>query len=325
MSVFPAVGTVYPSLLAFKLDSFERGLRNSLCLITQRSKLDCYQEICCSIKVGLQRAPCAFRVVAKKIEGVVRVTQVGEDHSCLQDQRERNEEEARQIMSVRVEKVKKQLAMEEVESVSIEHGTSYDELVSETDGEAAEEEDEDDEDREDCIQEWLEEQEEEEEEEVEFRRKGKSNARKRANAASGQSDIRKRARSMFPTKADLQVEIKTLSQKGPVSLPTSDQRFDSARDLLLQLHTFAVQNHFSIYRWSSHLLTSRLKMTFTRRTNRFKDAPGGVCRYEIHAEEIGQSGKWRLVQTVGSHNHTLASFKKDLTSPSLDQLPAVLS
>ncbi|GAA5954053.1 hypothetical protein JCM3765_000733 [Sporobolomyces pararoseus] len=317
MSVFPSVGTVYSSLHAFKLDCFERGLHHSLHLVTQRSSVDHYQEICCGVKVGLDQDFCNFRVLAVNKEGVTRVTQVHEEHSCSDDLRKANEEEAKRMMGVRIEKLKELVAAEELEVSSPSGRAVYDGALKQESVEA--EEDDEEEGGEDYVQEWSE---EEEELERAISRKGRRKSKKRTRAVSNLSEVRKRVRTIFPTKADLQIEIQTLSRQGPVPLPTPDQRFDSARHLLVQLHTFAAQNGFTIYRWSSHLLTSQLKMTCFRRTSRYKGAPGGCCPYELRAEEIGQSGKWRFIETVGNHNHPLSSFNNQVTSQSSNETPA---
>ncbi|GAA5980787.1 hypothetical protein JCM5350_003708 [Sporobolomyces pararoseus] len=90
-----------------------------------------------------------------------------------------------------------------------------------------------------------------------------------------------------------------MKKKGPVSLPSSSQSFDSVKDLLVLLFSHAQQQGFSIHRRSDLDDTSRLRLRCSRNRTRYEDR----CHYRLNASRDNLDGKWRLLEIVGTHNH----------------------
>ncbi|GAA5987688.1 hypothetical protein JCM5350_008068 [Sporobolomyces pararoseus] len=301
-AILPSVGTVYPSLAEFKLDIFERGF-------------------------GPQAKFCNFRIVARESRGVVRVTTSDENHTCGSEVRQADEEAARTIMQGKVNALKAEIGG------TTHQGSSRHAVVSKKrnrKNEEAEEEEYEEESTSDdeYVSKAGDDDSENEEREVvaaKIARKGKSVKRQRSSA-----------QLKFPAANLLSQEIKALKRKGLIFLPSRNQPFDTARELLIVLYSYAQQNGFSIYRWSGPEATSNLLMVCSRRHSRYRDAPGGTCKVELTAEEDAQTGNWRLTSMTGAHNHenivdqtqnrSLSALQQPSTSKSLvDSSSRVLS
>ncbi|GAA5903986.1 uncharacterized protein JCM6883_002047 [Sporobolomyces salmoneus] len=278
MSFFPAVGTVYPSLLHFKLDILKRGLKHSLNLVVTTGRPGVDQDIHCQLKAAnsddnSKTKYCDFRIIARSRNDIVKVARVDEVHTCDVEVRKANEEQARWLLEKKIGKLSKQVK-EDPSTRPDSRRKQYKETVSEDE----ETEDED----------------EEKEQESDF-------------ADGNESDSEVDTKLLFPPAKDLSSRIIEIKNAGPVSLPSTDQAFDTAREMLALLHAYAQTRNFSIYRHSERHSVSKLTMVCTRRAARYKHTAGGQCDFEIRARKGDQDGKWRVLARVGNHNHSIAA------------------
>ncbi|GAA5903982.1 uncharacterized protein JCM6883_002046 [Sporobolomyces salmoneus] len=316
--MFPAIGTVYPSVLAFKLDSHERALRHSLNVTTATSVPGIRQETVCGIRPGPAKTRynyCSCRVVAKKIDGTVRVTEVNQEHTCTEKARKENKENASLVMAVKIDKLKAQLAEEEQGFVRPDEGRKEEEEEGEdvfgssahSESESSEEED---------SEEYVEPEEQSEHSERDDRDEadGSEGSEEREDERVDEEetrqrdttlvlDLKVRARVLFPTARDLRLEAARLNVRGPTSLPSSNQRFDTARDLLVVLYAYAQERGFALYRYSPYTQLDHLTMICNQYYCRNPSAGEARCLFKIHCKTSSRDGKWRFLKTEGSHNH----------------------
>ncbi|GAA5996284.1 hypothetical protein JCM5350_005967 [Sporobolomyces pararoseus] len=318
MSIFPKVGTVYPSLSAFKLDTFERGLHHSINLTTKTASPNVHQHTYCALKIGPNKKYCNFRAIANNVHGIIKVVDVSEEHTCSATAREANQEQARKIMISKVEKLKKQIQEAErgevvnrqvkrkrLERSRADSSPEYE--VAEEEDTASEDEDDGDFDQ--------------SESEAEL---GSSTARRKRQRASNASKLL--AKTLFPPIKDLQVEIARLKMSGHVSLPSQDEPFNTARDLLITLHAFAQQSGFSIFRHSPLTETSKLVMVCTRRASRYLQEEHG-CSPQVSTSVYTSHPQLRAPKRpVVYYPSSIKPYPSDLISfvRSFDSVPSTL-
>ncbi|GAA5993169.1 hypothetical protein JCM5350_005394 [Sporobolomyces pararoseus] len=90
MDVLPAIGTIYSSLAAFKLDILERGERLGITYTVRLSK-SYLLWLQCNVVLG--ESPCGHSIQAKKLVsegGEVKVVSTRGEHTCSQSQLEAN-------------------------------------------------------------------------------------------------------------------------------------------------------------------------------------------------------------------------------------------
>ncbi|GAA5835239.1 hypothetical protein JCM3766R1_006912 [Sporobolomyces carnicolor] len=109
MTFPPRVGTAYPSTLAFKIDTFEGALRESLRFVVDSGGRGAKTTLCCRTKGTSREDPCSFRVTAKDADGVVTVIAVDDRHSCDGEARRRTQEETKKVMSDKIARLKAEL------------------------------------------------------------------------------------------------------------------------------------------------------------------------------------------------------------------------
>ncbi|GAA5824492.1 hypothetical protein JCM5353_000329 [Sporobolomyces roseus] len=317
--ILPDVGTVYTSLPAFKLDVFERGLRNSLHFAIKSATSNRCSYVHCAIKTGTEKQFCSFRVVAKNIEGVITVTDTVLDHSCEGHDIESKRIEARRKMKEMVEKAKRE--KEEFENMDESEGerrTSQDqkstsderakstpygqqEWKSEVDESSSATSEYDDSDSDD--------------------QPSRPSPSKQRKGTGGPRVSKEFLRETYPPARDLQSEIDKLKK-----LPPVEKSFDTPRELLVILYAYSQQRAFSINRRSPDgfvLKPTSLMLSCYRRHRRYRK-PKGICKYTLNARR-NQDGSWSFASVIDSHNHEVVQFGDSTQYPNIETSKPQLS
>ncbi|GAA5912807.1 hypothetical protein JCM6882_000433 [Rhodosporidiobolus microsporus] len=303
-SQWPSVGTIFPSVESFKLSCFEQALEETVELVVDvGSDLAC--DLRCRLRsdstasqIGRSSFPCTFSLHASGKganaalchDREVRVHKTWLVHSCDPYARRKRAGEAKQFMTGRVAAVKEQVEGLEASS-------------------DAEEEDEDEDA--DAAQEAPGERNSAKKAMKRMRRSGRQSSDEDSDNKSDDSDDasfsgRTSSRSPpFPSARQLTRENEALLAAGPVSFPSSAS-FPSARDLLINLHAYAQQRHFTLFRTSNSSETNSLTMRCSRAHYRFHNTAEGRCEMFVEAKK-GENGKWAVSSKSRKHNHPLGS------------------
>ncbi|GAA5954036.1 hypothetical protein JCM3765_000729 [Sporobolomyces pararoseus] len=330
MGFLPPLGTTYSSFDALKLDVLERALSRNLNFRTYSSQTDKHIDFRCSARTTEDKV-CHCRVYgSKQRSGFVRVTGKDEEHTCseekrhylpqgmlhprakIQDLKRKVSAREQERMKLRREKEQKErrrnsheraLSDESEEENSVLVGKTSDRLLSTRAGKGKSRSRSEDSEEENEISSEA----EEDDDELQSSVQDDSNTPSRHPNSIGTrltpSLEQEEVGTIYPNARSVPKEIDCLIAAGPVDCPDLSETFDSARQLLVRLHSYAQQHQFRLNRESKHDELNRLEVRCTRyratskKAQNFSRCPCKILAYRDKAE------KWRIKTIVKEHNH----------------------
>ncbi|GAA5953895.1 hypothetical protein JCM3765_000682 [Sporobolomyces pararoseus] len=112
MSAFPAIGTVYPSVAAFKLDILQRGDLYGVNLISKSQRTTNKAQFQCGVLINGRRT-CSCTVGATETNGIWRVNNSNSAHTCDEQARISKLENVKVSRQQKLEMAKREVEMEQ--------------------------------------------------------------------------------------------------------------------------------------------------------------------------------------------------------------------
>ncbi|GAA5926702.1 hypothetical protein JCM10213_002428 [Rhodosporidiobolus nylandii] len=275
-AAFPKIGDVFSSVTAFKLACHRAALASSFDM-KALSATDRHAKMSCRNRTGTTTAKigsgehCTFRLRAYstgKRDGSVKVVKAVMQHSCTAALRAARAEQAVAFGGNKIRQLEEEKQpRRRRKAAPVEQGEREERTDEDVESSSVDEETASEGEATDTVDERVEEE-------------------------------------PYPSAWALRSEVTAVAQAGPVALPACTTTFSSARALLVHLHAFAQQRHFTLYRKSRANDSNRLNLVCTRNHSRCDEAENGRCSCSIEAKKAAD-GSWRVIRSTLTHNHPL--------------------